>query len=121
MEEKEITKLNKRAMLEMLVELSEENDRLTAENEELKKKLEDKNLVIRNAGSIAKASLELNHIFEDAQKAADQYIRSIMEIRKEKKEELERMKSLVSKLKEVEKNGRASDDKRSEESSEEGE
>ena len=121
MEDKELKKLSKRDMLEVLVELSEENDMLRKENEELKAKLEDKFLVIRNAGSIAKASLELNGIFEDAQKAADQYISSIVQIKNEKKEELKKMKELVRKLEGVQKNDKPSDDKRAEDSSETGE
>ena len=42
-----------------------------------KKKLADKRIKIKEAGSIAEASLQLTRIFEEAQKAADLYVENV--------------------------------------------
>ena len=49
-------------------------------NMELEEKLKDREICIEKAGNIAQAALELNHIFEDAQAAADQYLESLHRI-----------------------------------------
>ena len=70
MTDKELRKLNRSALLEMLVEQSRENDRLRAQVDELQRLLSDRQLKINQAGSIAEASLQLNQVFEAAQQAA---------------------------------------------------
>lgn len=64
MTDKELRKLNRSALLEMLVEQSRENDRLRAQVDELQRLLSDRQLKINQAGSIAEASLQLNQVFE---------------------------------------------------------
>ena len=68
MTDKELRKLNRSALLEMLVEQSRENDRLRAQVDELQRLLSDRQLKINQAGSIAEASLQLNQVFEAASK-----------------------------------------------------
>lgn len=53
MTDKELRKLNRSALLEMLVEQSRENDRLRAQVDELQRLLSDRQLKINQAGSIA--------------------------------------------------------------------
>ena len=77
MTDKELRKLNRSALLEMLVEQSRENDRLRAQVDELQRLLSDRQLKINQAGSIAEASLQLNQVFEAAQQAAEQYLENI--------------------------------------------
>lgn len=77
MTDKELHRLKRSELLEILVEMSEENDRLKEENESLKNQLYDKNIKIENSGSIAEAALKLSGIFEAAQKAADCYLENI--------------------------------------------
>lgn len=77
MTDKEVRKLRKAELLELLVELSEENDRLKEEIKELNQKLEDRKLKIDNCGSIAEASLVISGVFEAAQKAADCYLENV--------------------------------------------
>lgn len=77
MTDKELRKLNRSALLEMLVEQSRENDRLRARVDELQRLLSDRQLKINQAGSIAEASLQLNQVFEAAQQAAEQYLENI--------------------------------------------
>ena len=56
--------------------------RLTKEVEDLKSQLEDRTIKIKEAGSIAEASLKIKKIFEVAQQAADEYLRSIKKVNK---------------------------------------
>ena len=77
MTDKELRKLKRIEILELLLEQSRENERLRAEIEEMKKKLEDREIAIKESGSIAEAALKLNGIFEAAQKAADQYLENL--------------------------------------------
>lgn len=65
-----IKKLRKSDLIEILISQAEEI-------EYLKEKLEEKNIILEESGSIAMAALRLNNIFEDAQKAADQYVESV--------------------------------------------
>lgn len=75
--EKELKKLSRSDLLEMLIEQSKEVDRLKAELEQANAALENRRIAIENAGSIAEASLKLSGIFEAAQQAADLYLENV--------------------------------------------
>ena len=77
MTDKELRKLKRGQLIELLLAESEEIDRLRKQLSETEEKLNAKEIQIADAGSIAEASLKLNHIFEDAQAAADQYLANI--------------------------------------------
>lgn len=77
MTDRELKKLSRAALLEILLTQSKEIDRLRAEIDELNEKLDDRDIVMRSSGSIAEASLKINGVFEAAQKAADQYVNSV--------------------------------------------
>ncbi len=77
MTEKEMKKLSRADLLELLLQERRENEQLHTEINSLKKKLADRTVKIQNAGSIAEASLQLSGIFETAQKAAEQYLESV--------------------------------------------
>ncbi len=77
MTNKELKKLTRAELLEMLLIQSREKQHLEEELREARKNLEKKELMIAEAGSIAEASLRLNQVFEAAQKAADQYLENV--------------------------------------------
>lgn len=77
MTEKELRKLNRKQLLELLLKQTKRADDLEQQLEEYKEKLNDKQLAISECGSLAEACLKLNGIFEAAQNAADQYIENI--------------------------------------------
>lgn len=77
MTEKELKKLNRKQLLELLLQQAEKIELLETELEETKQKLSDKIIKEKEAGSIAAAALMLNGVFEAAQAAADQYLESI--------------------------------------------
>lgn len=77
MTDKTLRKMSRRELMEMLLEQSKEVERLRAELEQAKQKLRSRQILLREAGSIAEASLRLNEVFESAQKAADQYLLNV--------------------------------------------
>lgn len=77
MTEKELRRLSRMDLLEMLLEQSREVERLQKELETVKNQLSDRRIMEQESGSIAEASLKLNKVFEAAQQAADQYLENI--------------------------------------------
>ncbi len=77
MTEKELKKLTRMELLEMLIDQSREVERLRGELEAAKKELEEKQIKIERSGSIAQAALALSGVFEKAQEAADLYLANI--------------------------------------------
>lgn len=77
MTEKELKKLNRKQLLELLLQQAERAELLEAELELTKQKLNDRLIKEKEAGSIAAAALSLSGIFEAAQAAADQYLESV--------------------------------------------
>lgn len=71
-------KLNDRdAMTEMIRQkLNESDERIRELEEELKELYADRKIELEEAGSLVQAALELNKIFEAAQKEAEQYIQN---------------------------------------------
>lgn len=78
MSQQEFRKLRRLDLVDIIYRLQEELGEQKRENEELKCRLAERELKIERAGSIAQAALELNEVMEVAQKAADQYLVSVM-------------------------------------------
>ena len=72
-----LRKLNKLQLLELLAQQERELQSLRQQLVEEEAALEERQIRIEEAGSIAEAALKLNGIFEAAQQAADQYLSSI--------------------------------------------
>ena len=84
MTDKELQKLKRSELLEIMLGLQNELDWQKKENQELKKKVgeltskaESRTISIEKAGSIAQAALEMNGVFTAAQQAADVYLENI--------------------------------------------
>ncbi len=77
MTDKELKRLSRAELLEMLIEQMKENEDLRSQLEEANKKLDNRKIIIENSGSIAEAALKLNGVFEAAEKAAEQYLENI--------------------------------------------
>lgn len=77
MTEKELRRLRRSDLLEILLELSKENQELREQLKESQKKLQDRQILIEESGSLAEAALKLNRIFEDAQAACEQYEQNV--------------------------------------------
>ena len=70
----ELQKLKRSELLQILYEQSRRIDELENELKEANRKLEDRRIMIENAGSLADAVVKINHVMEAAQAAAEQYI-----------------------------------------------
>lgn len=79
MTDQQLRKLSRKDLLQLLLEQEKQRVALEQELEKVKKQLEEKNLCIENAGSIAEAALQLNGVFEAAQAAAQQYEENVKE------------------------------------------
>lgn len=77
MTDKELKKLSRMELLELLVAQAKETEKLRAQLDEANAKLESRALDIEEAGSIAEASLKLNGVFSAAEAAAAQYLDNI--------------------------------------------
>ncbi len=77
MTDKELHKLRRSELLEIMLNLKMESDRLKQENEELRLTLNERNVSLEKSGNIAEAALQLSGIFEKAQQAADIYLTSV--------------------------------------------
>ena len=77
---KELRKLGRPQLLELLVAQGKELEALKERLAEAEAQLADRRLAIDEAGSIAEASLALSGIFETAEAAAAQYIENIKEL-----------------------------------------
>ena len=83
MTDQELRKLSRADLLELLLEQSKENERLREQLRQAEERLADRKIEIETAGSIAQAALQLNGVFEAAQKAADQYLENIQRLAEE--------------------------------------
>jgi len=77
MTQREVRKLKRADLLELLIEQRKQIEKLQAELIAANTKLRDRAIQINNIGSIAEAALQLNGIFEAAQNACDQYLYNI--------------------------------------------
>ena len=109
MTDRELKKLDKTELLEILIDLSDENEALRKENAALKAKLDavmeqpPQREVFEQApsaiqpmpnqeiGSIAEVAVRVNGVFEAAQAAADQYLSTIRAMNANKDEEYRRI------------------------------
>ena len=79
MSEKNLKKLNRYQLLEMLIIQTERVEELQKQLEELQGQLDSKDVKLTVMGSIAEASLHLGGVFEAAQNAADIYLNAAKE------------------------------------------
>ena len=76
MTEKELKKLNRYQLLELLVIQTERADQLQEKADHLERRLQEHDLSLLKLGSIADAAIHINGVLESAQKAADLYLES---------------------------------------------
>lgn len=72
--DKDLRRLNRYQLLELLVAQTERADQLEKELEKMCQQINEKEIQLSNLGSIAEASLQVSGVFDVAQKAADIYL-----------------------------------------------
>lgn len=77
MTEKELKKLNRYQLLELIILQTEQINELEKQLANAKERLESQQIQTTQAGSIAEAALQLSGIFKAAQSAADTYLQNV--------------------------------------------
>ena len=91
MTEKEMKKLSRAELLELLLVQTRESERLQKRLERAEAELAERRLKIQDAGNLAKAVLEINGVMEAAQEAAQQYLDNIAHMEEETRQRCEQM------------------------------
>lgn len=82
----ELKKLRRRDLLELLMQQTQDNERLQAQNATLTAQLQNKQLTINNAGTLAEAVVQLNDLFRTADAVAKQYLDNIRRLSAQQEE-----------------------------------
>ena len=77
MTDKELKRLSRSELLEMLIAQMKENEALQSRLELAEAQLNDRQIAVEKAGTLAEASLSLNGVFQAAEAAAQQYLENI--------------------------------------------
>ena len=88
MADKELKKLSRAELLELLLLQTKENERLQAELDEALQQLADRRLRLAECGDLAQAALAVNGVMEAAQAAARQYLDNIRAMEEEARRRL---------------------------------
>lgn len=80
MTDKELKRMSRAELLELLLFQMEENEKLRKQLRKANKKLKERSIMIEESGSIAEAALKLNGVFEAAEEAAQQYLENIQRL-----------------------------------------
>lgn len=89
MTDKELRKLKREDLLELLLQQSREIERLQQELEQAREQAQQSGeicLAPENAGNLAEAALQVSNVFQEAQKAADAYLADIATMNRQQRE-----------------------------------
>lgn len=86
MTDRELKRMSRGALLEMLIEQMEENERLKKQLCQAQEELQERRIKLETAGSLAEAALLLNGVFQAADQAARQYLDNVKIMAAEKDE-----------------------------------
>lgn len=76
-EKKDLKKLNRGELLEIIFRLKKNEEELERKLSDAQSRLNEREIIMKESGSIAEASLRLNDVFSAAQQAVDTYTNSI--------------------------------------------
>lgn len=83
---KELKKLSRKDLLEILLAQSKQMQQMQQQLEAAQVELDSRKLEVEEAGSIAEAAMKVNRVFEAAQAASQQYLDNIKE--RDKRQEI---------------------------------
>ena len=86
MDIKDLRKLSRKELLELLIEQAKENKELREELDKAQSELDKIKIINHNAGSLAEASLALVDIFKKADEAAEIYLENLKNLKDIEKE-----------------------------------
>lgn len=97
MTNKELKKLSRADLLELLVVQTRESERLKKKLHDAEKELEERQLRMATVGTLAEAMVEVNGVMAAAQAAADQYLENIAAMEAETQKKCDLMLQLARK------------------------
>lgn len=77
MTEKELRRLKRVELLELLIEQATEIEELRRELEEARQALKNREVDLQEAGTLAEAALRINEVFAAADRAAQDYLENV--------------------------------------------
>lgn len=86
MTDKELQRLSRGELLQMLITQTEENKVLQERLQKAEEEVRERRITIENAGSLAEASLALNQVFQAADAAAKEYLDNIKRTNEQQEE-----------------------------------
>ena len=89
MTNKEFKRLKRADLIEIIYKMQENEDKYRQELKALHAELDDRQIKLENAGSIAEAALLISDVFSSAQAAADVYLCEAQRLRDEAARELD--------------------------------
>jgi hypothetical protein len=98
MTDQKLKKLNRKELLELMLEQQREIDRLKEQLSAAEEKLAQREICIQQSGTMAEAALKLNQVFQQADAAAQQYLASVQNLEKQQQEALARLQAQEKKL-----------------------
>ena len=78
MTEKDLRKLNRYQLLELLIIQTRRTEELEAQLAQARQELESRQIKMKNIGSVAEASVQMTGLLDAAQKTADLFLEAAM-------------------------------------------
>ena len=91
MTERELKRLSRAELLELLLIQTRETEKLRGQLESAQKKLRDRHIAVTNSGDLAQAVLAVNGVMESANAAAQQYLLNIAAMEEETRKKCQEM------------------------------
>ena len=88
---KELKRLNRRELVDIIYQLKKNEQENREKTEALEAELQDRRIRISEAGSVAEAAAEITQIFSAAQSTADLYLSEIAAMKEETEKECARL------------------------------
>lgn len=88
MTDRELRRLSRAELLEMLLAQIEKNEKLDKRLKAAEAALAERQIMIEQSGTLAEAALRLNGVFEAADQAARQYLENIRAMSQESRDRL---------------------------------
>ena len=88
---KELKKLNRRELVDIIYQLKKNEEQMQEQIAALEAELQDRRIHLSVAGSIAEAATDITGIFSVAQSTADLYLREVASMKADAQKECEKM------------------------------
>lgn len=88
---KELKKLNRRELVDVIYQLKKNEEQMQEQITALEAELQDRRIHLSTAGSIAEAAMDITGVFSVAQSTADLYLHEISLMKEDAEKECEKM------------------------------